>query len=129
MKFPKNQYIYGIGIVALVLVAFYINNSISYSNRPVLDPNQFRDYDTKRAYQLAVDYSDVLKTQRCYCGCSVHSGHKNLLDCFRDTHGSECNTCMNEAFDTIDMYKKGMSIEQIKANIDRKYGGLMADHN
>lgn len=40
------------------------------------------------AYQAAADIPQVLAEVTCYCGCDKSQGHRNLLDCFVDTHGS-----------------------------------------
>lgn len=40
------------------------------------------------AYQAAAEIPQVLAGLACYCGCDKSQGHRNLLDCFVDTHGS-----------------------------------------
>jgi hypothetical protein len=40
------------------------------------------------AYQAAADIPQVLAEVKCYCGCDKSQGHRSLLDCFVDTHGS-----------------------------------------
>lgn len=40
------------------------------------------------AYQAAADIPQVLSGLVCYCGCDKSQGHRHLLDCFVDTHGS-----------------------------------------
>jgi|SRR5581483_1133840 len=40
------------------------------------------------AYQAAADIPQVFAGVACYCGCDKSQGHRNLLDCFADTHGS-----------------------------------------
>jgi hypothetical protein len=40
------------------------------------------------AYQAAADIPQVLAELTCYCGCDKSQGHRHLLDCFVDTHGS-----------------------------------------
>jgi Protein of unknown function with PCYCGC motif len=40
------------------------------------------------AYQAASDIPQVLAELTCYCGCDKSQGHRHLLDCFVDTHGS-----------------------------------------
>ena len=34
------------------------------------------------------DIPQVLAELTCYCGCDKSQGHRHLLDCFVDTHGS-----------------------------------------
>lgn len=40
------------------------------------------------AYQAAADIPQIIAGVACYCGCDKSQGHRNLLDCFVDTHGS-----------------------------------------
>jgi len=42
----------------------------------------------REAYQAAADIPQVLAEVTCYCGCDKSQGHRHLLDCFVDTHGS-----------------------------------------
>jgi Protein of unknown function with PCYCGC motif len=57
--------------------------------RPVtLNPAAFNEPETKAAYQAAKDTPDALEHVACYCGCFANSGHRNNLDCFRDSHGA-----------------------------------------
>jgi len=42
----------------------------------------------REAYQAAADMPQILAGLACYCGCDKSQGHRNLLDCFVDTHGS-----------------------------------------
>ena len=58
------------------------------SFRPVtLSPNSFSDPEVQRAYQVAKEVPEVLEHMACYCGCYGTSGHRNNLDCFKDSHG------------------------------------------
>lgn len=42
----------------------------------------------REAYQAAADMPQILAGLTCYCGCDKSQGHRHLLDCFVDTHGS-----------------------------------------
>lgn len=42
----------------------------------------------REAYKAAAEIPDVLAGVACYCGCDKSQGHRNLLDCFVDDHGS-----------------------------------------
>ena len=42
----------------------------------------------REAYQAAADMPQIIAGLACYCGCDKSQGHRNLLDCFVDTHGS-----------------------------------------
>ncbi len=75
----------------------------------------------REAYQAAADLPEVFTEISCYCGCDKSRGHKNLLYCFSDEHGAECNHCMSEALDTSALFKSGMPPQEIRQFIDKKY--------
>ena len=56
--------------------------------RPVtLPPEAFSEPEIRQAYQAAKDAPEVLEQVPCYCGCYGSSGHRNNLDCYKDSHG------------------------------------------
>lgn len=87
-----------------------------------LDPMQFGDALTKNIYALAAQVKDFLYQEPCYCGCDKEAGHKSLLDCYRDKHGSFCDVCKKEAVYTFVHAKAGETAAQIrKAIIEGKW--------
>ena len=76
----------------------------------------------RQAYQTAADMPQVLAGLACYCGCDKSQGHRNLLDCFVDTHGSTCNHCVSEALDAHSLFMIGTPPDEIRKFIDTKYG-------
>ncbi|HEY6395133.1 MAG TPA: CYCXC family (seleno)protein, partial [Candidatus Binataceae bacterium] len=81
--------------------------------RLTLDPNLFKG-EVKQAYQVAERDPALLAQMHCYCGCDRIQGHKNLLDCFRDTHGSTCAICVGEAREADTLAKQGLPVDQIR---------------
>jgi uncharacterized protein with PCYCGC motif len=57
--------------------------------RPVtLNPAAFSDQpEVAAAYQAAKDSPETLENVACYCGCFGNAGHRNNLDCYKDSHG------------------------------------------
>lgn len=88
--------------------------------RVTLDPKNFQG-DVRKAYEAAERNPALLAQMHCYCGCDKADGHKNLLDCFRDTHGSTCAICCGEARDAEKMATAGMPIEQIRDALRARY--------
>jgi len=88
--------------------------------RLTLDPSRFMG-DVRKAYQIAQDDPALLAQLHCYCGCDKADGHKNLLDCYRDEHGSHCEICVGEAIDGESMAKRGMSVDQIRDALRARY--------
>ena len=84
-----------------------------------LDPKQFPDALNRNVYALAAKIRPVLYQQPCYCYCDRHAGHKSLLDCFRSTHGAECDICQKEAVLSYQLTQKGKTPAQIRDAIIR----------
>jgi hypothetical protein len=89
--------------------------------RITLDPNLFVG-DVKKAYQIAERNPTLLAQMHCYCGCDRTDGHKNLLDCYRDTHGSHCAVCTNEALEAEKLASQGMPVEKIRDALRDRFG-------
>ncbi len=88
--------------------------------RITLDPKNFQG-NVREAYEVAEKDPALLAQLHCYCGCDKTDGHKNLLDCFRDTHGSTCAICCGEARDAELMATRGMPVEQIRDALRARY--------
>jgi hypothetical protein len=88
--------------------------------RITLDPQNFQG-TVREAYEVAEKDPALLAQLHCYCGCDISDGHKNLLDCFRDTHGSTCAICCGEARDAEAMASRGMPVEQIRDALRARY--------
>lgn len=85
--------------------------------RTTLSPNYFIGKQSK-AYRVAKEIPEVLDKVYCYCECQKNFGHKSLLTCFVDKHGSKCGICMNEALMAYDLNKKGYDTKSIVDKID-----------
>jgi len=72
-------------------------------------------------YEMAAEMPHMMDGMYCYCFCNSNFGHYSLLDCFMDDHGAGCDICMREAILTYEMANRGDSLEEIRAEIDRRY--------
>jgi hypothetical protein len=90
------------------------------ANGVTLDPKLFVG-PVRQAYSIAEQNPMLLKQLDCYCGCYKTDGHKSLLDCYRSRHGATCQICTNEVLDASRMFDSGMTPEQIKQSLQRKY--------
>lgn len=88
--------------------------------RDTMSPGHFIG-KTGRAYKVAKEDSDLLDKIYCYCKCQDNSGHKSLLTCFVDRHGSQCGVCMDEALMASDLRKKGYGDDEIIEKINSKF--------
>ncbi len=90
--------------------------------RVTLDPKHFQG-DVRQAYEVAERDPALLAQMHCYCGCDRQEGHKSLLDCFRDDHGSKCAICVGEARDADAMAGRGVPIDEIRDTLRARYAG------
>ncbi len=88
--------------------------------RETLDPQGFQG-NVRQAYEIAERDPALLAQLHCYCGCDKQLGHKNLLDCYRDDHGSRCGICLGEALDAEPMARQGMPVERIRDALRTRY--------
>lgn len=88
--------------------------------RATMSPGHFIG-KTGMAYKAAKENPDLLDKIYCYCKCQDNFGHKSLLTCFVDRHGSQCGVCMDEALMASDLRKKGYSDEEIVEKVNAKF--------
>jgi hypothetical protein len=85
-----------------------------------LPPAEFaNDAVTHNAYALAAKIKETIYQMPCYCNCDRNVGHTSLMDCYRDTHGAICAICKKELFYSYQERKKGKTVAQIRAGIER----------
>jgi len=96
------------------------NGAAANGGHVTLDPDLFEG-PVREAYKVARAHPKLLAQLHCYCGCDKVEGHKNLLDCFRDTHGGRCEICVGEVLMARRMYEQGDTIEQIRDAIHARY--------
>jgi hypothetical protein len=82
-----------------------------------LNPDQFPSVEAQNIYALAAKIKKVLYQEPCYCGCDKEVGHKSLLDCYVDNHGSFCNVCKREAVFTYQQTELGKTPAEIRKAI------------
>jgi Protein of unknown function with PCYCGC motif len=87
------------------------------------------------AYEFAAEHPEVLSYVPCFCGCQ-RAGHQGNADCFVksradngdviawDEHGVDCAVCLDVATRSRQMYASGASVRDIRAAIDKEFGGL-----
>jgi len=85
-----------------------------------LDPALFKG-PAHEAYRIAREQPELLAQLHCYCGCDKEYGHRNLLDCYRDRHGSRCEICIGEAIEAEKLVSQGSPIEQIRDSLRARF--------
>lgn len=110
------------------------NNEKSYSLAPTEElPEEVQagPASVRQAYQFAVANPDILKEIPCYCGCGA-MGHTSNYACYIqddtlpddlvfDGHALGCSICVDITFDTMEMLDSGMSLPEIRMEIDTVY--------
>ena len=99
-------------------------NAFGGENRQVMSPNYFIG-KTAKSYRVAGEIPQVLDKIYCYCKCQENHGHKSLLTCFVDRHGSQCGICMDEALMADNLHKKGYSIEKIVEEVNARFSSSL----
>jgi hypothetical protein len=92
----------------------------SSEGSPTLDPGLFKG-EVREAYAVARKNPALLAALHCYCGCDRAEGHRNLLDCYRDQHGSRCEICTGEALEAERLFEQGAPVEQIRDVLRTKF--------
>jgi hypothetical protein len=87
--------------------------SAAGGKRVTLDPARFNGA-ARQAYEVAASNPALLAQLHCYCGCDKEIGHQNLLDCYRDEHGSHCPICVGEALEAAKLADEGLPVAQIR---------------
>jgi len=95
--------------------------SVAVGRPAARDVPQAFDGEARESYRIARAHPELLAQLHCYCQCDVKLGHRNLLDCFRDTHAASCGICMGEARDADQMTKQGSSMEDIRDTLKSRY--------
>lgn len=72
-------------------------------------------------YAMAAQIPHVMDGLFCHCLCAQNIGHYSLLDCFRGDHGAGCDICLDEAITAYQMTEQGSSLDEVRAEIDRRY--------
>jgi hypothetical protein len=133
----KKSYLVVVTLLLLSLIAASCssqNNEESYSLAPseVLPEEVLAaPVSVRQAYQFAVANPDILKEIPCYCGCGA-MGHTSNYACYIqddtspddlvfDGHALGCSICVDITFDTMEMLDSGMSLPEIRMEIDTVY--------
>ncbi len=87
----------------------------------VLNPLMFIG-QAREAYIVAQQNPGLLAQLWCYCGCDRTSGHRSLLDCYRDHHGANCAICTGEALEANQLFNQGSPVEQIRDALRARFG-------
>jgi hypothetical protein len=106
-------------------------DNLGYSPRPAAY--------VRTVYAFAAQHADVLRYVPCFCGCE-RLGHRSNDSCFVsrrsgsgkvlewEPHGVICEICLDVAHEAMQLHNTGASVDQIRAEIDRKWTSHGASH-
>lgn len=88
--------------------------------------------DMQNIYMASAQHQELLEYIPCYCGCADSADHQSALNCFVyetkesgevvwDDHGTRCGVCLETAAESINQYRDGKSIKEIRDYIDEAY--------
>ena len=87
-------------------------------------PEKYRD-----AYQAAREVPQILDGLFCHCNCAEVRGKRSLLSCFESAMPQSCGICLGEARLARRLHARGQSLDEIRAAVDRSYGGRRGDEH
>lgn len=93
---------------------------ILIETRPILSDAVFTG-KVAQAYRIAAEIPKVIDSLFCYCYCKKNHGHKTLLTCYTNKHGSKCDICLNEVFYAYELYNQGKTLDEIVIAVDKKF--------
>ena len=75
-----------------------------------------------RIFDLVRQIPGVVDGIRCHCGCAEIPDYYSLLSCYEgDGMARYCEICSGEGELASRLHKQGKTLEQIRAEIDRKF--------
>lgn len=118
-------------LVCLIVVGVYIvtkpkvqpiasATGILIETRPIMTDALFTGRVAK-AYRIAAEIPKVIDSLFCYCYCKKNHGHKTLLTCYTNRHGSKCDICLGEVFYAYELYNQGKTLDEIVIAVDKKF--------
>ena len=93
---------------------------ILIETRPIMSDAVFTGRVAK-AYRIAAEIPKVIDSLFCYCYCKKNHGHKTLLTCYTNKHGSKCDICLGEVFYAYELYNQGKTLDEIVIAVDKKF--------
>jgi hypothetical protein len=76
----------------------------------------------KEAYAAAREFPEVLDGLYCHCDCGERDGLRSLLSCFESKMPQTCGICRGEAEMAARLAREGMTLEEIRKAVDKRYG-------
>ena len=77
----------------------------------------------RAAYGAAREIPQVLDGLYCHCDCGERDKLRSLLSCFETRMPTGCGICREEALMALRLHRDGRTLDEIRAAVDRRYGG------
>jgi hypothetical protein len=86
-------------------------------------PDAKVDAEHRDAYAAAREIPEILDGIYCHCDCADrHSNLRSLLSCYETEMPMSCRVCSGEARTALRLHRKGKSLIEIRAAIDKEFG-------
>jgi len=76
----------------------------------------------KDAYDAAREFPAILDGLYCHCDCAERDGLYSLLACYETRMPQSCGICSGEGRLAGRLARRGKSLDEIRAAIDKEYG-------
>ncbi len=89
----------------------------------VLTAEQLDSPGATKLYDGIRAIPEIADGVRCYCGCADLPNYYSLLTCHEEEGMAQwCDICQGEASIVIQLHAEGMTLNQIRGAVDRKFG-------
>lgn len=80
--------------------------------------------DVREAFEQARTIPEILDGIRCHCGCAELPDRYSLLSCYEgeEPMARACHICQGQARLAFRLHRKGASLDEIRAAIDKEFG-------
>jgi hypothetical protein len=81
------------------------------------------DQDVVRVFDMVREIPQIADGIYCHCGCAELDGSYSLLSCYEAGGMAQaCQVCQGEGRMVYELQRKGKTLDEIRAAIDRNFG-------
>ena len=89
----------------------------------VLPRERLADHpDVAKIFDMVREMPQIVDGIRCHCGCTDGHDFRSLLSCYEgEAMAQDCHICQGQARLAYSLFKKGASLNDIRAAIDKEF--------
>lgn len=89
----------------------------------VLKAEDLQNPGAAPVYDMVREIPQIVDGIRCHCGCADIPGYYSLLTCYEEGGMAQmCEICQGEGRAVYTGWKKGLTLDEIRAAVDFRYG-------